>query len=242
MNNKTSSTILAILFSAYLLFAQNNKVYSQHKAVLYKALCEEITLNPICKNQLDSIYYLLNQSNGHPFDWTDTKNNCEDRANAVSLILSKWGIANAKAWVFNGKQTRYSKTGLLKGWGYHVGCCVLVKINNANDTIIIDPLTSRSALTIQQWADTISKSSTNLYFITESNKYQQDSISLNPTWKICDTAIIKRTIEGLTRYNDFSLWQRFITKHYLTKRIEYVTREFNFLLANKPAYLTEQCK
>src|ERR1035437_1262652 len=154
MKNKTITTILAILLSTYLLFAQNNKVVFQHKAILYKALCEKITLNPICKNQLDSIYNLLNQSNGHPFDWTDTANNCEDRTHAVSLILSKWGVTNAKAWVFNGKQTGYSKTGLLKGWGYHVACCVLVKINNENDTIIIDPLTSKSALTIQQWADT----------------------------------------------------------------------------------------
>jgi len=220
---------LIIILCSYISFAQ--------KAKLYKPLSENLELNPICRQLADS----LNKTfiNSKSFDWTDRRNNCEDRANGVSILLDKWGISNGKAWCFSGKNAKYkSRKGTLKGWSYHVATFILVKENNLIDTLIIDPLTSNKLLSIREWSNEISNTKGNLYFITSNEKYQQNSVSLNPTWKL-SIDNYDNTLKGLTRYNNYSSRQKRKTKQYYDERIITVTKEFYRIFFIEPKYLNE---
>ncbi len=37
------------------------------------------------------------------FNWTNSNNSCEARADAICVLLEQWGIPHYKAWVFSGK-------------------------------------------------------------------------------------------------------------------------------------------
>lgn len=220
---------LIIILCSYFAFSQ--------KAELYKPLNETLALNPICMPLADSLNNTFIHSKS--FDWTDRQNNCEDRANAVSILLENWGVSNGKAWCFGGKNAKYKNgKGTLKGWSYHVAAFVLVKRNNLIDTLIIDPLTSKKLLSINEWANEISSTKGNLYFITDNKKYQQNSVSLNPTWKL-SSANYDNTIKGLTRYNNFSSRQKRKTKKYYEKRIITVAKAFYELFFTRPKYLNQ---
>ena len=217
---------MKILFTITLtLFSLG--VFSQN-AIHYKKLFDTIEINPICQNKADTIFKIFTES--PCFDWSDRKNNCEDRANAIALILDKWKISNGKIWLFGGKNAKYGdKKGTLKGWSYHVASCIFTSKNNKIDTLIIDPLTnSNKLLTIKEWTNLITKSPTNIYFLTRNDKYQQENISLNPKWKY-SRDYFETTIEGLTGYNNYSFWTRLKTKKYLKRNLKKVKKEFNML-------------
>lgn len=211
------------------MVALSIRAYSQD-AIHYIQLSEKMDINPICNAKADSIFKTFLTSKA--FDWTDRKNNCEDRANAICLILDKWGVSNGKAWLFGGKNASYgNKLGTLKGWSYHVAACIFVRQDNGQiDTLVIDPLTdSEKAVNIRSWSSLITRNPTNIYFITSNAKYQQNMVSLTPTWKFSND-FYEETIEGLTRYNNFSIWTRVKTKKYLKKNLKKVKSEFISLL------------
>ncbi len=220
-----------------VLLLINSIAFSQKKAIEHKELNDDVSYNPITKNIADSLNLTLITSSA--FDWTDKRNNCEDRANAISILLSKWGISNAKAWCFAGKNAKYKGSkGTLKGWSYHVAACVFVKSGSSIDTLVIDPLTSMTLLRIDDWAESISNSPKNIFFITTNDKYQQKNISLNPEWKL-SADNYERTIKGLTRYNDFSSRQKRKTRKYYENRIVEVTQSFFKLYYCEPNYLNQ---
>ncbi len=66
------------------------------------------------------------------FCWTDANNHCEDRANAITMLLDQWNMPNYKAWVFSGYM--FNKIGFLKNlWRYHVAVCVPIKKGDTFD-------------------------------------------------------------------------------------------------------------
>ena len=54
----------------------------------------------ITKQEAEKFFIFF--KNCKPFRWTDANNNCEDRANAVCILLDKWNIQNGKGWAFSG--------------------------------------------------------------------------------------------------------------------------------------------
>ncbi len=66
----------------------------------------------------------------HPlFHWNDANNDCEDRANAICILLSKWGIPNYKGWVFGGAYLKREEGSLVNFWNYHVAAALPILEN-----------------------------------------------------------------------------------------------------------------
>ncbi len=198
------------------------------KAIHYDSISEELNPVPVCFNQAEKLFEIF--QNSPAFDWTDRDNNCEDRANAVTLILDKWNVSNGKIWIFAGKNASYGdKTGTLDGWSYHVAACIFVGNEDDYDTLIIDPVSNpNKLLSIDEWVEATSVKSTNIYFFTNNDKYQQNAVKLRPTWKYSKD-YFDATIKGLTRYNAYSTWTRITTKKYLKRNLATVTKEFTKL-------------
>ncbi|MFK7784865.1 MAG: protein-glutamine glutaminase family protein [Crocinitomicaceae bacterium] len=211
--------ILSVLFTSV--------VYSQN-AIHYDQISEDIDPIPICKKQAEKVFDIF--LNSGAFDWTDRANNCEDRANAVTLILDKWSISNGKIWIFDGENAAYGdKKGSLDGWSYHVAACIFVGDEEDYDTLIIDPISNANKLiTIDEWVEATTTIPMNIYFFTKNDKYQQNRVQLNPTWKYSKD-YFDATVKGLTRYNSYSAWTRLKTKKYLRRRLSKVKKEFNLL-------------
>ncbi|MDG1332463.1 MAG: protein-glutamine glutaminase family protein [Crocinitomicaceae bacterium] len=224
-------TTLIFLLTFCSLFS-----FSQ-KADFNAPLNEVVDLSPICLELAEK----LNQTliDAKCFDWTNRSNNCEDRANAACLLLDAWGISNAKAWCFAGKNANYlNGKGTLKGWSYHVAAFVLVENEGEIDSLVFDPLTSTTLMTIKEWSNEISATSGNLYFTTTNKRYQQNKVAMTTTWKSSDDSF-DRTLKGLTRYNDYSSRRKRKTRHFLDARIISVTQAFFELLYIHPKYLSE---
>ena len=212
----TSFLVLFVLTSISISSAQ--------RAVVYKPLCDSLTLTPVSPERANILNKVFINSNA--FDWTDAKNNCEDRANAICLILDQWGIDNCKAWIYRGKKVKYgNKKGTLSAWNYHVAACILVRNKNIVDSIIIDPLISKQLINVNTWAEIISVKPTNIYFLTTNKKYQHHKLSLDPKWKMAENNF-EKTIEGLTRYSGATFFHRLRTKKYLKRRYYNVNKEF----------------
>ncbi len=212
-------------------------VFSQD-ALAFKPLMEKLDCIDICKEKLDSIFRVL--KNSKAFDWTDEDNNCEDRANAISLILDSWGIPNGKSWMFSGQTFDENVfKGTLGGYSYHVASTVLVKNNDRGcDTIIIDPLMdTQKVMPVQQWIHALTRTPGNVYVLTGNDHYQQNEVSAHLIWKP-RAQYFQQTLEGLTRYNDYNWWTRAKTKKYLKSRLGTVTATFNLLRSRIPATIS----
>ena len=82
---------------------------------------------------------LFNFFKTHPlFLWHDI-HNCEDRAEAISILLSHWGIPHYKAWVFNAYFLKKESGNLHNDWNYHVSVALPVMENNFLNFYVIDP-------------------------------------------------------------------------------------------------------
>ncbi len=216
-------------------------VFSQD-AVVFTPLMEKVDCAEICQEKLDSIFQALKKSAA--FDWTDEKNNCEDRANAVSLILDSWEIPNGKSWMFSGQTFDENVfNGTLGGYSYHVAGTILIRnAEGGCDTMIIDPLmNNQKALPLQEWVHALTRTQGNVYVLTRNDHYQQTEVSAHLIWKP-RAQYFQQTLEGLTRYNDYSWKTRLMTKKYLKRRLSTVTTAFNLLLNHIPDVVSSvQC-
>src|SRR3954467_8202746 len=77
------------------------------------------------------------------FRWSDANNDCEDRANAICILLEEWQIPNFKAWVFAGAYLKKEEGSLIKLWNYHVAALLPVSENGNTVFYVIDPATSK---------------------------------------------------------------------------------------------------
>src|SRR5438874_12862021 len=92
---------------------------------------------------------LYNYFKNNPlFRWSDANNDCEDRANAICILLEEWQIPNFKALVFAGSYLKNEKGTLINLWNYHVAALLPVSENGNTVFYVIDPATSRILETI----------------------------------------------------------------------------------------------
>lgn len=209
---------------------------NSQKAELYRPLTEEITESGLCRKKADILFNIIKRSGA--FNWNDSNNNCEDRANAVSLILDSWNIPNGKAWIFQGVTFDPSNyQGTLGGYTYHVASCILVKDGDNTEYLIIDPLMNREKLqTVQDWADKIATKAMNVFILTSNKHYQQTKVGPDLTWKEREDHF-EDTMNGLTKYNNFSIWTKLKTVIYLLRKSR-VVREYNSLISGIPTELS----
>src|SRR5687767_13852623 len=83
---------------------------------------------------------LFNFFKEHPlFRWSDANNDCEDRANAICILLDKWGLPNYKGWVFGSNYLTKEGGWLINNWKYHVAAMVPVQDSDGLNFYVIDP-------------------------------------------------------------------------------------------------------
>src|SRR4051812_28908799 len=72
----------------------------------------------LTKTQVDALFEFFKN---HPlFKWDNSKNDCEDRSNAICILLDHWKIPNYKGWVFSGNFLKRTEGNLLNYWNFHV--------------------------------------------------------------------------------------------------------------------------
>jgi hypothetical protein len=105
------------------------------------------------------------------FRWKDANNDCEDRANAICMLLDEWKIPNYKGWVFSGEFLKKGAGSLANLWNYHVAAAVPVKENEELNFYIIDPATSPKLETVAAWADNVTHNAHSYHLIKSGHYY-----------------------------------------------------------------------
>jgi hypothetical protein len=87
------------------------------------------------------------------FNWKNSNNGCEGRADAVCLLLEEWHIPVYKAWVFGGAYLKKNHVGELKqNWKYHVAPVLPVQEDGQIAFYVLDPATANTLQSIEEWA------------------------------------------------------------------------------------------
>jgi hypothetical protein len=147
----------------------------------------------------DVFYYFQN----HPlFKWYETHNDCEDRANAIGILLDEWQIPNYKGWVFSGCFLKNINGALNNMWNYHVAVILPVYENNLLEFYTIDPTTLSEPRLLIDWADNVTAEAESYYLIKNGIYYIFNSdIILQNNWHSRDDENYTWTIEGLAGIN-----------------------------------------
>lgn len=172
---------------------------------------------------------------GHSlFRWTDANNDCEDRANAICLLLDKWNIPNYKAWAFSGFFLRKEQGSLVNFWNYHVAALLPVYENGQLEFYVIDPATLNQLSTIETWADNITSIANCYYVVTPGDTYifRVGQIKKD-RWFKRNRQNFKWTIQGLAGINGASKKGQ-AQLFFCRQRIRKAAQEFKILLENKP--------
>jgi hypothetical protein len=162
---------------------------------------DKIDLSVVNEDELNKIFQEMKTSK--LFKMQDC-NNCEDRANAIAYILQKRGFTVAKFWLFGEGKISIGKSGYLLQskkcgtWGYHVAVGLKLDKNGITETVIIDPATKDSPVTLDNWAASlIQKNQIGFLIIKDpkfysypvnNNKFQADDLWLKTDDNLWKTA------------------------------------------------------
>ncbi len=171
------------------------------------------------------------------FRWNDANNDCEDRANAICILLDEWHIPNYKGWVFGGAYIRRPEGSLMNLWNYHVAAALPVDENGDIAIYIIDPATSPQLEHISMWAEKVTHMARSYYLIKHSSYYIFPPFTLyKDDWNKQNKQNFKWTIQGLAGINGVSKKGQAavaFNKH----RIAKVAKQFRWLKYHKPMEL-----
>ena len=171
------------------------------------------------------------------FRWQDANNDCEDRANAVCLLLDKWNIPNYKAWVFGGQYLKRDTGALSHNWKYHVAAALPVSIEKGIQLLVIDPATLSVAETIETWASGITDAAYSYHFAKVGAIYIFHPHTVrSDNWYSRNRQNYKWTIQGLAGINGVSKTGKAQLIFNKTK-IKKTQKAFQQLLLEKPEFL-----
>lgn len=229
------------LFIPYLVIFFGISAYSQNEK-FYGGISLQIDESKFVDYATaEKIYTFFKTS--ELFKWNDY-NNCEDRANAISILLDAWQIPNYKVWVFSG-QFLIKDNGLLTDrygvrWKYHVAACLPVKVDNQLKFIALDPSTTQELKDISFWANNVTEKQYSYYFLTSSNKYiwggKGKNISQNSFFDRNNTNY-EYTIQRLAGFNGLN-WKdkREMRRPSGKEKLKKTETDFNNLKNNKPNF------
>lgn len=171
------------------------------------------------------------------FRWQDANNDCEDRANAICMLLDAWRLPNYKGWVFSGSFITKEGGSLINNWKYHVAAIVPVQDGKEINFYVIDPATLEEPDTILNWASNITDLPFCHYLIKWGHYYIfPDKNIQRDNWHEKNRQNYKWTIQGLSGINGVSKVgkaQICFNKNRIIKTEE----NFKYLLRNKPDFL-----
>ncbi|PZP40724.1 MAG: hypothetical protein DI598_19155 [Pseudopedobacter saltans] len=131
---------------------------------------KDTTHKTISKEQADELFVFFEKS--PLFNWKNSHNGCEGRADAVCVLLDEWDIPNFKGWVFGGTYLKKGHIGQLKNnWNYHVAPILPVDDNGKVVYFILDPATGDGLQTVEDWASSITLIPHSYYCIRKSCWY-----------------------------------------------------------------------
>lgn len=131
----------------------------------------------VTKSDADNLFTFF--KNCSLFNWGDTHNNCEARAEAVCLILDEWLVPNYKGWVFSGAFLKKNYVGGLKQlWNYHVAALLQVQEEDEIRFYILDPATNNELISLNDWAGNVTDYPHSYHMIKAADNY------IFPTGKI----------------------------------------------------------
>lgn len=173
------------------------------KTLFDQSLSDEIdTANSLSKAEAEKLFGFFKKCK--TFRWQDANNDCEDRANAICLLLDEWKIPNEKGWVFSGYV--FKKIGYLKNlWKYHVAAAVPVMENNQIIYYVIDPSTNEYLTNVSDWAANVTDNP-HSYYLIKSGKYyifNEKKIKKN-NWYKRNKGNYNWTMQGLSGINGIS--------------------------------------
>ena len=82
------------------------------------------------------------------FHWNDI-HNCEDRAEAIAILLNHWQIPHFKAWVFSGYFLNRNMGSLKNKWNYHVAIMLPTLVGTELSAMVLDPTHSEKLMHFQ---------------------------------------------------------------------------------------------
>ncbi|HVF81293.1 MAG TPA: protein-glutamine glutaminase family protein [Flavisolibacter sp.] len=173
---------------------------------LPKALYEAPLSHPvipgyaITKQEADRLFSFF--QNHSLFRWGDAKNDCEDRAHAICLLLESWKIPAYKGWVFSGAYLKKTTGSLVNFWNYHVAAALPVWEGSGITIYMIDPSTANHLISIHDWATLITEDECSYYLIRKSEDYIFNQTVIKPdNWYKTNRQNYKWTIQGLAGIN-----------------------------------------
>jgi hypothetical protein len=227
--------LAAFLFQEHLLSQPTVDIFMATTNTIFDQLFSDVLTNQqtLSESEASRIFHYF--KNNVLFRWRDANNDCEDRANAICILLDKWGIPNAKAWVFGGGYLRRDTGYLTNGWAYHVAAALPVAINEDVRYYVIDPATGNEMTEISEWASRITETPASYHLIKEGKIYIFNPASLAANaWHPRDRQNYKWTIQGLAGINGVSkAGKARLVFH--KKLIADTEKKFKALLSTKPA-------
>lgn len=105
------------------------------------------------------------------FNWKDSNNGCEGRADAVCILLEEWNVPNYKAWVFSGAYLKKHVGELKQNWKYHVAPVLPVEEDGQIVYYVLDPATGDSIQLMYEWAAFVTQLPHSYHCIRQSHWY-----------------------------------------------------------------------
>ena len=189
----------------------------------------------ITKEMAEKLFFYFKES--QLFRWQDANNDCEDRANAICILLDQWSIPNYKGWVFGGNFLTKKEGSLINNWKYHVATILPVYEKEILNFYVIDPATLTAPDTILNWASNITDYPFGHYLIKHGCYYifSHDKIERD-NWYTRNKQNYKWTIQGLSGINGVSKIGK-AALSFNKNRIKKTEQKFISLLKNKPLFL-----
>ncbi len=171
------------------------------------------------------------------FNWVETHNGCEARADAICVLLDTWKIPNYKGWVFGGHFLRKHFGGLKKNWKYHVATILPVMQEDTIRWYVIDPATSDKPEILDDWATNVTEYAHSYHLVKESKWYIFSDKKISAAnWNERNKQNRKWMIQGLAGVNSLNA----LGKSQLTfnkGRIKNRLIAFEKLINSKPVFL-----
>ena len=204
------------------------------KTLFAHALSDEIKAEAaITKEQAEKLFNFFKDC--PLFRWSDANNDCEDRADAICIVLDEWKIANCKGWVFSGYV--FNKIGYLKNlWKYHVAAAIPVKEENAVNFYMIDPATTNELMKVKDWAANVTDNPHSYYLLKTGDIYIFPAKIGKDKWYKRNKRNYKWTIQGLSGINGVSTRGK-AQLRFNKRKVIRTKLLFNELRKTKPSFL-----
>ncbi len=176
-----------------------------HKTIFDVSLSDEVADDLFVTKTMAVCIFEFFQKNSL-FLWSDI-HNCEDRAEAMAILLLHWDIPHYKAWLFDSYFLKNEEGSLQNEWNYHVCIMLPVKEDSSEkmEYYVIDPAHSSQLQKMFKWADDLTKNAFSYHIIKNGYTYIFPTGQISQqNWHFRNKQNFKWTMQGLAGINGVS--------------------------------------